>query len=233
MRVSGQTGNQAIDLVIQIGGFFSRPRYDQWRAGFVYQDTVDLVHDGKVELTLDQRFTVELHIVSQIIEAEFIIRPVGDVRSIGSLPFIVVQSVHDGPDGQSQELVDMSHPLGVAPCQIIVDGNDMHAFSRQCVQISRQGGGQGFTFTGFHFRDLALMKNDPPNQLNIKMPHVQRAHRCLPDGGKRFRKKVIKIFTLIEALSEFSGTGFELFIAEGLNFRLQGVDLIDERLNSL
>ena len=45
--------------------------------------------------------------------------------------------------------------------------------------MSRQGGGQRFTLAGFHFRNLALMKNDSADQLNIKANTVRTHIRAI------------------------------------------------------
>ena len=68
--------------------------------------------------------------------------------------------------------MDLSHPLGITLRQVIVDRNDLDAFSRQRVQISRTGGYQRFSFTGFHFSDTALMENNSADQLNRIMLHI-------------------------------------------------------------
>ena len=59
--------------------------------------------------------------------------------------------------------MDFPHPFSVAVCQIVVDGNDMDPFPFQCIQVSREGRHQRFPFTGFHFRDTALMEDDAAN----------------------------------------------------------------------
>ena len=42
-----QLGNDAVDLVVLVGGFFARPGNDQRRAGFVDQDRVHFVDDAR------------------------------------------------------------------------------------------------------------------------------------------------------------------------------------------
>ena len=117
-----------------------------------------------------------------------------------------------GPHGEPEKFIDVAHPFGITPGQIVVDRNDVHAFARQSVQIGRQGGGQGLTLTGFHLCDLALVEHDPADELSIKRPHLQRAHRGFPDGCKGLRKNVVKGFSLINSLLERRRPGLELLI---------------------
>ena len=70
------------------------------------------------------------------------------------------------------EQIQHAHPLGVTLGQIVVHGHHMHTLAGQCIQINRQRGHQGFTLTGRHLRNLALMQHRTANQLNIVMAHV-------------------------------------------------------------
>ena len=55
-----QTIRNRIDLRILLGG----PRDDQRRSCFIYQDRVDLIHNGEMEITLNTGFGGKLHIVA-------------------------------------------------------------------------------------------------------------------------------------------------------------------------
>ena len=63
----------------------------------------------------------ELHVVAQVVEAEFVVGAVGDVGAVGVLALLVVQVVHDHAHAQAQELVEAAHPFRVALGQVIVD----------------------------------------------------------------------------------------------------------------
>ena len=45
---------------------------------------------------------VVLHVVAQVVEAEFVVRAVGDVGAVGRAALLVVQIMHDHADGQAQ-----------------------------------------------------------------------------------------------------------------------------------
>ena len=47
---------------------------------------------------------LELHVVAQIVEAEFVVGAVGDVRAVGLAALLVVEVMHDHADLQPQEI---------------------------------------------------------------------------------------------------------------------------------
>src|ERR1700758_1091538 len=71
-----QLGDDAVNAFVFVGGFFARSADDERGARFVNQDGVDFVDDGVVEASLNAILQVELHVVAQVIEAEFVVRAV-------------------------------------------------------------------------------------------------------------------------------------------------------------
>jgi hypothetical protein len=103
-----------------------------------------------------------LHVVAQVVEAEFVVGRVGDVAVIGGLALFVIDSVHDHADGQAEEIVQLAHPLGVALGQIVVDGHDMDAAAGERVQIDRQRRDQRLALARLHLRDRPSCSTMPP-----------------------------------------------------------------------
>jgi len=75
------------------------------------------------------------------------------------------------------------------------------------IEIHRQGGDEGFTFTGLHLRDHAAVKSGASDELNIKMDHLphQRVviHHDFPaaqaagtvfNDSVGFRKDLLQVF---------------------------------------
>ena len=125
-----QLGDDAVDLVILVGGFLAGAGDDERGAGFVDQDGVHFVDDGEVVRTLlDAILDAELHVVAQVVEAEFVVGAVGDVGVVGVLALLVVEVVDDDAHLQAEGLVDAAHPLGVALGQVVVDRDDVHALA--------------------------------------------------------------------------------------------------------
>ena len=61
---------------------------DQRRAGLVDQNVVDLVNDGEIEPPLHLQVAPRFHVVAEIVEAEFVVRAVGNVAGVGRLPLV-------------------------------------------------------------------------------------------------------------------------------------------------
>ncbi len=219
-----QLGDDAVDLVILVGGFFARSGNDQRRARFVDQDGVHFVDDREVVAALDAILQAELHVVAQIVEAVLVVGAVGDVAGVALAALLVVQIVHDNADRHAQELVDPAHPLGVALGQIIVDGDDVHALPAQGVQVDGQRRDQRFSFTGSHFSDFAAVQDHSADQLHIEMPHVQDAPARFAADGEGFDQQVIERFAIGDALLEFDGFLGEFGVGKLLDRRLEIVN---------
>lgn len=119
----------------------------------------------------------------------------------------------------------MSHPLSITRSKVIINSNDMHSFAKQCIQIYRHDSYQCFSFSGFHFRDCSVMKDDSSKQLNIIRYHIPSQHLTfhfnlwtdhsftgLFHSSKCFRQKSIQSFSLSESLFEFLSLSFDLSI---------------------
>ena len=155
-----ESRDDAIDLVVEIRGFFRGTGNDQRRPRFVDQDAVDFVDDRVVVTALHVVREVELHVVAEVVEAELVVGAVGDVGGVGDLAFLVVQLVLDHADRHAQKAVEPSHPLGVAAREVVVDGDDVNAFAGQGVQVCRQRRDERLAFAGLHLRDPAAMQDD-------------------------------------------------------------------------
>ena len=89
-------------------------------------------------VALDHRLEIELHVVAQIVEAELVVRAVGDVAARrlawrSRSPCVVL----DDADREAEELVEPAHPLGVAAGQVVVDGDDVNAAAGERIEVER------------------------------------------------------------------------------------------------
>ena len=155
--------------LIEFCGFAALSRYDQRCPRLVDQHGVHLVYDGVVQLPQDKLLLVEHHVVPQIVKAEFVVGHIGDIAVVRLPPLIGFHVVEHDADSQPQEFVHLSHPLGVSLCQIVVDGDDMHASSLQRIQICRQKRCLRLSLTGPHLRDTPLVQDDTADQLHSVM----------------------------------------------------------------
>ena len=175
---------------------------------------------------LHQLAGIDAHIVAEVVEAHLVVGAVGDVGGVGVLALLSSEAVDDEAHLQTQEAVDLAHPLGVTLGQIVVDGDDVDALAGQRVQIGGKGGYQGLAFTGLHLGDPALMQHDAAHQLHPVGTHAQYTVRGLPHGGKSLRQNVIQGLAVGKTLLELRGLGLKLCIGEGLVFIAQRLDLV-------
>ena len=233
-HVAVQVLGELVGHLIQLGGLFAAAGDDEWGTGFVDEDGVHFVHDGEGQVALDGVPVVDGHVVTEVVEADLVVGAVGDVGVISGLALCLGQAVDDQTDGQTQEPVDLAHPLGVTLCQVVVDGDDVDAFAGEGVEVGGQGGHQGLTFTGLHFGDTALMEDDAADELDAIGTEAQDTICRFPTGGEGFGEDVVQGGAGGQACLELVGLGAELFVGEGfvfvgqcLNFIYNGGNLFD------
>ena len=113
------------------------------------------------------------HIITQIIETEFIVGTKSNICHIRTTTsFRVRLMLIDTIYAQAMEHIKRTHPFRVTFCQIIVDSYYVYAITRQGIQEHRKRCYQSLTFTGCHFRNLTLMQHHTTKQLYIVMYHV-------------------------------------------------------------
>src|ERR1700737_4495366 len=93
--VLNQLGNNLVNLGVFIGGLFRRPGNNQWGARFVNKDGVHFVDDGEVMTARDAIGEIIFHVFTEIVEAKFVVRAVGNVRMVRGTTLSIVQIVHD------------------------------------------------------------------------------------------------------------------------------------------
>ena len=189
-----QLRDDAVHFVILIGRFLAGAGNNQRRAGLVDQDGIHFVDDRVIVSALHTILDVELHVVAQVVEAELVVRAVGDVGRISRTPLFIVEIVHDHSDRQTEEAIQPAHPLRVAFRQIVVDRNHVHAATAQRIEIYRKGCDQRFAFAGLHFRNRALMQDHSADQLHVEVPHVQNTAPGLADHRKRLDQDFVQHF---------------------------------------
>ena len=100
------------------------------------------------------------HVVAQIIEAELIVGPVGDIANCKRRGVFVREVRHDDP-GSSPGNDRSAHPFRVTPGEIIVDGDDMDALALERFPINRERRDKGLAFAGL-ISAICREKRDPP-----------------------------------------------------------------------
>ena len=126
---------------IHRGVVFRLSADDQWRSGFINQNGVHFVDDGEVQAALNAVFDLINHVVTQVIEAVFVIGSVGDVSLVGGLLFFTGNMRSVDADRQAEEGIQLPHPTGISASKVIIHGDDVDTFTCECIQVHRQRGG--------------------------------------------------------------------------------------------
>src|ERR1019366_7375251 len=96
------------------------------------------------------------------------------------------------PQADPQEVKDWAHPLRVTPGQVVIGGDDMDAPTGQRVEDRGQRPDEGLALAGAHLRDLAMMEDDPADQLDVEMAHPQGPLHGLTGHREDFGEGVVK-----------------------------------------
>ena len=118
-------------------------------------------------------------------------------------------------------MVDLAHPYGIAAGQIFVHGNDMHAFSREGVQVDGSNGRKRLSFAGHHFRDRALMDDHAADQLDIIWPLMERALGGFAGKGECRGENIVERFSRRHPSFQFRAFCGDIFIAKRAHVSLR------------
>jgi len=96
---------------IKLGFIFGGAGNDQWGTGFVHQNTIHLIHNGKGIRPLYHGFRFEFHVIAQIIKAQFIVGGIGNVGTISGLTGFMIHVGHNTANTEAEEIIHFAHPL--------------------------------------------------------------------------------------------------------------------------
>ena len=217
-----------VERHVELGLVLGRAGDDQRGAGLVDQDGVDFVDNGVVEGTLHHLLALVFHIVAQIVEAELVVRAVGDVAEIGGAALEVRQVRDDHADGQAEEPVDLAHPVRVALGEIVVHGDDVNALPFQRVQIDGQRRDEGLALAGPHLGDLAAVEDNAADHLHVIMTLAERTFGRLANGGEGLGQDVVEGLARLQPVLENPGLLAQPVVGHHLQLGLEGVDLVHD-----
>ncbi len=197
------------------------------RASLVDQDRIDFVDDRVMQAALQALGRLECHVRAQVVEAVLIVGAVADVAGVGLALGLHALAGHDDADAHAQRRVDRAHPGGVALGQVVVDGDHVHAFAGQRIQVHRQRRHQGLALAGAHFRNLALVQHHAADQLDIIVAQPERAPGSLAHRCERLRKQLVLGLAIGQSLAELIGLAAQLLVAQSLEAGFELVDASD------
>ena len=223
----GEERRHLVHPVVELGAILRLAGNDQRRARLVDQDRVNLVDNGENEAALVAVLDVHRHVVAQVVEAEFVIRAVGDIGRVGDPLFLRLELGKVHAHSKAQEPVEAPHPVRIALGKVIVDRDNVDALARDRVQVGRQRRHQRLAFARAHLGDLAGMQHHAAEQLDVEVAHPEGAHTRLADHGERLGQQVVEGFPGAEALAEFVRLGAQRVIGQRLDRRLERIDALD------
>ena len=212
---------------------------DQRRAGFVDEDVVDLVDDREVEhalalLLVGGEAIVAAgghpHVVAEVVEAELVVRAVGDVGRIRLLPLGGIHPRLDRADGQAEAHVERPHPLHVAASEVVVDGDDMDALPLDGIEVGGEGGDERLPLAGHHLGDGAGVEHHAADELDVVVAHAEPTAPRLAADAEGLGEDVVEGLAGSQAAAELGRLPAKLGIGHRLVTRLEGVDRLDLRL---
>ena len=124
-------------------------------------------------LALHKVLLAERHIVTQIVETEFVVGSESDVAGVGTaagigIRLMLVNAIHT----QSVELIERAHPFGVSFGKVVIHSHHVHSLACKSVQEHRQSRHECFSLTGGHLGNLSLMQNYTADELHVVMDHI-------------------------------------------------------------
>ncbi len=113
----------------------------------------------------------------------------------------------DDADGEAEELVDAAHPFGVAPGEVVVDGDDMDALAGERIEVDGKRGDQRLAFAGAHLGDAAIVKDHAADELDVERAHAEHAARRFADRGEGRDEHIVESGAIGEVGLELLGAG--------------------------
>ena len=203
--VFAQPRDDLVDHLVLLARGLSGAADDQWRACLVDQDGVDLIDDRVVQITLHVVVDAELHVVAHVVEAKLVVLAVRDVALVRALLDLVALARNDDAGAQTQEAVELAHPLGVTTREVVVDRDHMNALALEPIQVTGKRGNQRLALAGLHLGDLALVQHDSADQLHVIVAHSKNALASLARHGVRGDHQVIDRSAVVDLLPELGG----------------------------
>ncbi len=223
-----EAADHAVGDAVLLRALLRGSRDDERGARLVDEDVVHLVHDGVVEVGEALLLLAGTHVVAQVVEAELRVRPVGHVHAVGGE---LVGDGHVGVDGadlhpESRE--DRPDPVPVAPREVVVGGDDVHALAVEGVEVGGGDGDEGLALARGRLRDAAPVEDDPAQHLHVEGAHPDRAACGLADGGEGLGEERVEFLPAGPAGAEGGGLPAQRRVGEALELRPELVDAPDE-----
>ena len=108
--------------------------------------------------------------------------------------------------------MDCTHPFRVTLGKVFVDSDDMDTLACQGIQINCHDRCQCLSFTGFHFRNIAVMHDSGADQLHRIRVFPDDSVTCLSCGGESFHIDIIERSTIRQLLLQLRRHRLQILI---------------------
>jgi hypothetical protein len=169
---------------------------------------------------LDGAFERDRHVVAQVVEAEFRVRPVRDVGRVCVSPLGEGHHVRDKAGADPERVEHGLDPLRIALGEIVVDRDEMDVLPRERVQVERHRGDERLSFARAHLGDVALVEDDPAHHLDVEEADAHRPLERLAHRREYLEEDVLERLAVRDALPELGGLSLQFLVGELLELGL-------------
>ena len=129
--------------------------------------------------------------------------------------------------------MNLSHPLSITLCKVIIDCDNAHSLALKCIEVCRKCRNKCLTFTGTHLCNTSLMQNNTTDYLYSIMLHAKHTLSSLSYCSKCLRKNIIKCCSVLQTLFKLPCLILQFFIGKLSHCFLIRLNLVSNRVNSL
>mmetsp|Transcript_28980 Transcript_28980/g.78453 ORF Transcript_28980/g.78453 Transcript_28980/m.78453 type:complete len:237 (+) Transcript_28980:2183-2893(+) len=206
---------------------------NKWSSGFVNQDGIGFVDYAKAiefsrSLGKDCLLRCQRQVIPQIIKTKLGVCNINNVVFIRNTTLFFRHFRLDQSNRQTEESMHLSHNFHVTFREVVIHSNHERSLTGQRIEVNRECGYEGFTFSGCHFCKTAIVQYQTTQQLYVVMTQFQYTPCCLTNNGKRFfEKRAVDIFSVLQPLTKGFGFGLEFIVAQVLDGLFQAVDSVN------
>ena len=161
------------------------------------------------------------HVVAQVVEAELVVRAVGDVGGVGSALILRIHVRQVDTTVSPRKLNTL--PIHRGAARQVMFTVTMCAPAGERVEIGGQRRDEGLAFAGLHLGDLAVVQDHAAEELDIEMTHAQRALRRLAHDRESIGEELVERCAVGMALLQRLGLAAQLRIGQLGHVRLEAL----------
>ena len=221
-----ESADELVCFNIRFAARLTSSAYYERGARLVDEYAVHLVDYRESQRTLYSVLGFYHHVVAQVIETQFAVGRIHYIAVVCRAFFGLLHAAEVAAYRKSEETEDLTHPVAMVFSEIFVDGDYVHAFARESVEICGKGRDEGLAFARLHLGNSALMQDDTADHLNVEMFHSQHAPARLSYGSERFGKQIVQLFARRVSVLVLLSAGGEFLVRHSLEFRLQRHDFV-------